>query len=588
MKRTLLLAALTGALVLGTATQASADVDDFVFKSFDAEYTLTTDDEGRSQLIIVETLVAVFPEFDQNRGIWRQLVDDYDGHPTDIEVVSVEDDAGNAREYEAEGEDEFLELTIAGDDYVHGEQIYVITYTQHNVTRFFAGTNAGTNADEFYWDTNGTGWAQPFGAVTATVILSPELMASLNGNVDAASGGEGEDGPATITETATGFHFGASELGPGQNLTFAIGFAPGTFEPRDDGFFSAPWPSISLAFTLVGLLITGAAVAVRLRRLRDAPGRGVIIPEYTEPKGANVFLSSLIIGRSAKATVAGILKLAVAGKLRILEVAGQKPHYQLQFITAAGADADETEFLHALFGNSLDPEEIRSLKKADEKATKRITAMMKRVSADATAFGYRRKIPFALIGTLILLGVLAAGAAFVFAVIALDQAHGGWLPGLFLAIALLSVGATVGLLVRTPLEAKGVELRDYLRGLEQYITLAEADRLRYLQSPQGAERKPVATDDRAAVVKLNEKLLPYAVLFGQEKEWAAELGRYYQELGTQPTWYAGQGLFNAALFSSSIGALSASTASAYSASSGGSSGGASSGGGGGGGGGGGV
>jgi hypothetical protein len=90
------------------------------------------------------------------------------------------------------------------------------------------------------------------------------------------------------------------------------------------------------------------------------------------------------------------------------------------------------------------------------------------------------------------------------------------------------------------------------------------------------------------VVKLNEKLLPYAVLFGHEKEWAEELGRYYEELGQQPTWYAGHGAFNAGLFASSIGSMAASTASAYSSSSGGSSGGASSGGGGGGGGGGGV
>ena len=89
------------------------------------------------------------------------------------------------------------------------------------------------------------------------------------------------------------------------------------------------------------------------------------------------------------------------------------------------------------------------------------------------------------------------------------------------------------------------------------------------------------------IVKLGERLLPYAMLIGEEKRWAAELGRHYEELGAQPSWYAGQGAFNAAIFAGSIGAVSSNVSAAYS-SSGGSGGGATSGGGGGGGGGSGV
>ncbi|MEO6943892.1 MAG: DUF2207 domain-containing protein, partial [Lacisediminihabitans sp.] len=124
--------------------------------------------------------------------------------------------------------------------------------------------------------------------------------------------------------------------------------------------------------------------------------------------------------------------------------------------------------------------------------------------------------------------------------------------------------------------------------LREYISLAEADRLRYLQSPKGAERAVVTADDQRQVIKINERLLPYAVLFGIEKEWAEELGRYYEKSGEQPSWYVGSGAFNAAIFASSIGSVSVSASSAYSSTSGGSGGGAVSGGGGGGGGGGGV
>ena len=69
------------------APSAPAGLDDFAFDSFDASYELGRDDEGRATLRTVETIVAVFPEFDQNRGFIRDLVRDYDGHSTELEVV---------------------------------------------------------------------------------------------------------------------------------------------------------------------------------------------------------------------------------------------------------------------------------------------------------------------------------------------------------------------------------------------------------------------------------------------------------------------------------------------------------------------
>src|SRR3546814_4876123 len=88
------------------------------------------------------------------------------------------------------------------------------------------------------------------------------------------------------------------------------------------------------------------------------------------------------------------------------------------------------------------------------------------------------------------------------------------------------------------------------------------------------------------MLQLYEPLLPYAVVFGQEKQWADRLAVLYDSTGT-PGWYVGTSGFSAASFASGIGSLSASATSA-SSTSGGSSGGGSAGGGGGGGGGGGV
>lgn len=583
MKQLIALLLVAFALVFGVAAPASADVDDFHFDSFDGRYELTRDADGHSLMTTTETLVAVFPEFDQNRGIRRLLVDEYDGHPTNVDVQSVTDENGNPRAFDTEKDGNFVEVTIADDGvYVHGEQIYVITYTSHYVTKHFG------DLDEFYWDVNGTDWAQPFRKVTATVVLDADLMAALNGDVSAYRGQQGDTTSATVQSTGSGFSFSADNLQAGETLTFAIGFEPATFVPRPSGFFDSALPSIALFFTALGLLVTAAAWVTRVKRLRNAPGRGVIIPEYVVPKGANVFLSSVIAKRQAKATTAAILKLAVAGNLRVLETGGKKPHYQLQFLTADGTDDDEREFLHALFGNTLELEEVRSLQKADQEAATRIGKLMKRVTADATANGFRRKVPVARIALLVFFAIALSVGGALFAGVAIDDQYGGLWPVLFLVLSIVSGVTTIVFLSRVPLGEAGVHLRDYLRGLDMYMTLAETDRIRYLQSPQGAERVPVDANSTAEVVRLNEKLLPYAVLFGHETEWAAELGRHYEELGEQPGWYAGQGAFNAALFSSSIGSMAASTASAYSSSSSGSGGGGGAGGGGGGGGGGGV
>jgi uncharacterized membrane protein len=121
--------------------------------------------------------------------------------------------------------------------------------------------------------------------------------------------------------------------------------------------------------------------------------------------------------------------------------------------------------------------------------------------------------------------------------------------------------------------------------------------MRVLQSPQGADR--VNVTDRDAIVRLNERLLPYAVLWGVEDQWVEQLRTYYN--GTTPTWLASDS-FDSSLFhsfahastssvrpivtSSSSGGSSWSSSGGSSFSSGSSGGGFSGGGGGGGGGGG--
>ncbi|WP_158866858.1 DUF2207 domain-containing protein [Leifsonia sp. AG29] len=579
----------------GTAASAPTGVDDFTFASFDGDYRLGRDKDGHSTLTTVETLVARFPQVDQNHGIRRRLVEDYDGHPTGLQVVSVTDEKGSPRPYTSDSKDGILSLTIAANDYVHGDQTYVITYRQTNVTRYFPDVGN----DEFYWDTNGTGWAQSFDRVTATVHLGRGLADSLRGSPSAYRGVQGSKQAATVERTDDGFRFSADRLGPGENLTFAIGFAPGTFTARADGVFNTGWGYAAAAGLLLSVLGLGGAIFVRVRLLRDTPGRGTIIPEYVPPV-EGLLLSADVTGRTKKAVAAETLDLAVSGRVRVLETTGffKRPSYSLELVSteASGRQAlrdphptaDELQFLRALFGDSVLPGMTLELGSSHSRVARAISALLKRVHKDATRLGYRAPRPRGAVRATMFTAVGGTVLAVVGSVLCISGVYGGVVPLVILICSILAFVGVVILLSHSPLTSKGTLLREYVEGLRMYIELAEADRIRYLQSPQGAERVPVAVDDPREMLKLTERLLPWAVLFGEEKKWLAELGRFYEQTGQTPSWYSGQTAFNAAVLSQVVSGIASSTAIASSSSSGGTGGGGFSGGGGGGGGGGGV
>jgi hypothetical protein len=113
--------------------RADADTSDFEYSLFDADYTLSRAADGTSELTVVETLVAEFPEYDQNRGIIRSLPRFSQRVDLAPDVLSIVDEDGDAVAWEETVTDDDLELALGTDEFVHGETTYVITYTERNV-----------------------------------------------------------------------------------------------------------------------------------------------------------------------------------------------------------------------------------------------------------------------------------------------------------------------------------------------------------------------------------------------------------------------------------------------------------------------
>ncbi len=94
-------------------TIVPGDVNDFEFESFDAIYQLSLDEDGLSVLGVQETLVALFPERDQNRGLFRYIPDRYEGAPLDTQVFSLVDESGVPRPLETYVEGDFMVVDTA-------------------------------------------------------------------------------------------------------------------------------------------------------------------------------------------------------------------------------------------------------------------------------------------------------------------------------------------------------------------------------------------------------------------------------------------------------------------------------------------
>jgi hypothetical protein len=325
---------------MGPQSLVHSGVQDFSFTSYSADYYLARDAEGHSTLRTVETLVAKFPDFDQNRGIIRAIPNDYDGVPLHTTVASVTDARGAPVHFDATDSGGFTELALGTDAYVHGTQSYVISYTQQNVVRSFADTGD----DELYWDTNGTGFAQPFGSVTARVHVDPAVAQFLTGNNACYRGAQGSTdtcaiGLAADDPAAPGgkvFTAQVSGIGPNENLTVAIGFTAGTFvqvpadhTPSDNGYQDGgnlfggsnpfdlgqtPWWSNVLAFLLLGLSGLGAVFAVVQRVFlgkRNSKGRGIIIPQYSPPKDLTLLEAANLVGKTENGLSAQLVSFAV-------------------------------------------------------------------------------------------------------------------------------------------------------------------------------------------------------------------------------------------------------------------------------------
>ncbi|PRB17215.1 DUF2207 domain-containing protein [Microbacterium sp. MYb62] len=521
----------------------ATDVDDFSYSSWDAVYEIGLDDDGRARMRVTETLTARFPESDQSRGIVRGLVTSYSGASTETTVLSVTDEDGAEVPYETEEDDGVLYLSTGDDDFVQGLTTYVIEYEMRDVI-LATEPDAGSKnppVDEFYWDLLPLDSTQPIERFRADIIFDSEMSAALTGATRCYTGLENStagcdvEGPLTDDGTAR-FHVESGARPAGDGVTVAIGFEEGTVT-QPLARTPDPVADIAPAVAAVGALGISAAswVAVSAFTRRRRTATGVIVAQYDVPDALPPLLAGAVIPGAEDVIPAEIVHLAVRGTLRIEEGAEAEEPRLRRIPDTRVPDQLDVDALDALFTDA-NADGVVDLPAASETFSARMVALTQTGTTAARSRGLTQKARSR--GAVVLqwcaIGITAVGLA-----LGIWGATSGRLSAIPALVA-ISFGAFLVLLSslyafskHTVLTAEGARTYEYLQGVKEFIRVAEADRLRMLQSYTGAERRQDGTAD---VIHVYERLLPYAILFGMEDEWGDVLERAYTHEQRGATW----------------------------------------------------
>lgn len=490
-----------------------------------------------------------------------------------------------------------LRIRIGDPDVtVTGKQTYRIRYEVAGALSRF------DDIVELNWNATGHEWPVPI-LVARTVVqgAAPVQSACYRGPQGATQPCE----PLAVSQPEPAVGYEARVLGPGEGMTVAVGFAPGSVEVAEPLFVeqwdlrrsmvgSAAAVPLAVVTALLGLGGLGMLV---YREGRDRVTRGGVAVDGTPDEGAQPARRGLFSPRPVPVRYrppedlrpaqlgvivdervdpvdvsATIVDFAVRGYLTIEEdTTGRiRKRKDWTLVRTDTPDSDllgfERTLLTGLFktGARVEMSDLTGSFSSDYQATS------SQLYADAVSRGWFPRSPEKTRALWLGLGIVALVGAVGLVVVA----------SLFTAVALAAVPlvlTALALLVahrwmphRTP---KGSRMLTETLGFREFVTTAEAGRMEFAEQEN-----------------LFETYLPYAVVFGAVDRWAAA----FAHLGTPATsgvgvWYVStSGHRDLASLSSGLSSFSATVGSglATTPSSSGSGGGGSSGGGSGGGGGG--
>ena len=535
-------------VMLGCAAPVAAQRT-LVIERFDAEIRVGAD----GGVSVVETIQ---PRFTGSwSGISRTIPIEYRtpqgfNYTLNLKVTGITDDQGGALRYESSRERHYRKLKIWVPGAVDATRTVVIRYDVANALRFFE------EYDELYWNVTGDEWEVPIESV-ATRILLPSGVAGVRAS--AFSGGYGSQEHAAEIENA-GTEVGVRMLRAlafREGLTVAVAWnaglvhRPPTVE-RSAGFLR------SNLMLFVPLLVLPAMWWLWRARGRD-PRRGPLMVLYEPPERLTPGELGTLLDNSPdmRDVTATLVDLAVRGcliieqqeksalfglftskeylfRLRKPEAAWNelRPHEQhLLRGVFRGVHHDSPDHAGGDYGSV-------TLSALQNTFYKELPGIKDRLFDQLKQRGYYTRRPDQVRALYIVLGIIAGlvvggpGAA-------VSEALGlapltAVLAGVLTFVIIFGFGWSMP--ART---VQGARALDGVLGFEEFLRRVEADRLeRVVKTPE-----------------MFERLLPYAMAFGVEKQW----GEAFKDISKEPPqWYVGSSMpvFHTNSFVGDLGRMS--------------------------------
>ena len=531
-----------------------ADTGNFYFSDFTGDYYLTRDADGISHLRVVEDVTTVFPNYNQNKGICRQIpytnqdganvtLPDLNWHNIKVLRNGVDEPIYSINKY-----DGHYEVCTGTDEYVLGTQKYTFEYNFEKVVTDFG------NYQEFYWDTNGNGAMQRFDKVTARVHFEDENIYTGQKWCYVGTYGQSGQNRCTITELEDGVSFEAQNLAAGENLTFDVELKEGSFVvPEPENNYALVWMTIGVGVVLLLLLWWFPIrkyweVRASIKGYKEM----FVAPEYQPSSQYSLpEMTEIYLGKKKNVKVGMLLDLVVRKKITIRKNEEKQKKWEIVAENVDKIDPEEKILLELLNGgaavNNGTIVELKShtatgaLQKLGKDFDKNIIERLEKdgllepknkyVMGNA---GIRMSFASWMGAVIILAFMVPVVGSFIIAmltpVMKMVTAAGGRIIWKYEApiiiVGMLIVVALIWVMLRRQTRKyashtdEGLRASKYMEGLKLYISMAEADRLKFLQSVDGADVSPTG------IVKLYEKLLPYAAIFGLEESWMKEMKRY--------------------------------------------------------------
>ncbi len=528
---------------------------------------IVTNADGTFQ--VTETIIYDFETLERH-GIYRNLPlthpqpasQWYKNRIIDIDVDSVTRN-GEVVPYTESVINKSREIKIGDPEVlIAGQHTYVLQYTVNGGYFYYPTQNP-----ELFWNVTGHDWNVPI--MKATAILHDPTGMFVNQRA-CYRGIEGETTSCGIPSATTTITFTARELLPGEGMTVAQAFAPGSAAV----VILESTPSyIWLAPALFVLLIALVSWVYRYKTYHR-PSTPIVTQFGPFPDVLPMYTGVLIDGKlDPKDITAGLVYLAQQGFIKIRKTERkilylfEVDDYEVELLR--NIEDSPTKFhidvLNMMFqGDAGEVVALSGLKsdKSKQRSNSKILAKLHAAIADDVverAF-YERAFKLKYIVVAVAVAIIFMQVIFTFIT------HPNVIFGIILAVVVFFIILLATYRRRTVL---GYQALHHLKGFKEFLSVTEKDRLAFHNAPA---KNPVTYME----------YLPYAIALGVEKEWS----EVFKDITIPtPSWYEGgaHGAFSAVALSRDVGAFSTEFASSSGtgSSGSGSSGGGSGGGGGG-------